>query len=253
MRTRRNRTRYLVEAALACTVLILAGPARGQNAPNIHPSAPRVQAGIVTAVRQVNAYPYALGADQDTWGKISCDAGADQVPIMQTTTIFRIETGSHFYDLSKVCGMDGDFRKPRFYNANDYTNYDTWKRYEQLKIGDRVKMVFKKTSVQLTIRKCQKLGLLTRQQAKIAYRYPLPFGPTGQKANTVYWSHCVYAVPIMDVRIKWSTTEVAGPGAHGTDSHTQTWDFRVVGSGPISAANSTQIGLGYSASLPPPW
>ncbi|MGH9375446.1 MAG: hypothetical protein ACRD1J_04700 [Terriglobia bacterium] len=248
MRTEKNSLHPLLQAAMVCTVLMLAGPAKAQNTPRIHPlSTPLVQPGIVTAVRQFNAYPYALGADKDTWGNIYCEGRSGQIPIKQTA-IFRVETASHFYDLSKVCGMGGDFRWPRTYVGGGNNDYDTWNHWEQLSVGDRVKLVFEMTTVRLSVPTCQRLGLITSSEA-----VKIDFAPLNGEGHKIYQSQCVYQVPIMHVRIKWFTTEVAGVGAHSTDTNIQTWDFRVVGSGSKSLVKTAPIGSGYSASLPPPW
>lgn len=233
--------------AMACAFLTLTVSARAQTTPKIHPpSSPAIRPGVVIAVRRVKAYPYALGAHKSTWGAIYCQGRSGQVPI-KDTYIFRVETTSQFYDLSKVCGMSGDFRWPSSYVGGDNNDYDTWRHYEQLRRGDRVKMIFQMTTVRLPVLKCEELGMLNQSFGNVAA--PTEFS---SKWGKIYKSHCVYKVPIMHVRIKWSTTEVAGVGAHGTDSYVQTWDFRVVGRGPSSMARAEPVGPGYSATLPPP-
>ncbi len=229
--------RCLALIALGCAVALL-GAIGTATAGEIHPSNPRVLHGVVTAVRHVEAYAGALSASATMWGDIQCAPGEYTVAIKQSS-IFRVETASRYYDLSKLCGMGSDFRWPRVYKQHSGYHLYTWNHYEQLKVGERVMILAGTYTVRLAIFKCQALGLINRREARLAYN---PMSITGQK---IYKSHCVYKVPIMHVRISYYTT------ANGTAPIDQTWDFRIVGSGPISAAKTTQIGSGYSASLPP--
>lgn len=215
---------------------------------------PKIMRGTVVAVRKVKAYVNALGADKDEWGNISCESNSGTITIKQTS-LFRVETASCFYDLSKVCGGSVDnFRWPRIYKQGYTEPYD-WKHYDELKIGDKVKLVPKMNPVQLTLRKCETLGLISVNFPKINF-----FGHNSASAVRRYKAYakefrralntrCRYKVPTMDVGIKWSTTEA---GSSSPDVHDDTWDFRVVGSGPKSLANNTPVGPGYSATLPPP-
>lgn len=242
-----------IGAAISAATFLFAGTfSQGTNTPRIHPPiAPRVQVGAVTGGRNAIPYRYALGAQGNAWGNMYCEGRSGQVPIKRTS-IFRVETATHFYDLSKICGMDGDFRWPRTYVGGDNNDYDTWDHWEQLRRGDKVQLILQKTPVRLSLQKCQKLGLISAKDASAAMSIGT-FGLGSTKPQSTYNSHCVYKVPIMHVHIKWSTTEVSGVGAHGTDVNVQTWDFRVVGSGPRVVASATPIGADYSASLPPPW
>lgn len=202
-----------------------------------------VMHGVVSAVRQVKAYANALGASENMWGDIQCIARNDTLTLKQSS-IFRVKTASHYYDLSKVCGMEGDFRWPRDARSFPADKLDTWKHWEQLKIGDHVALLRKMASVQLSAPRCQRLGYLSKS-----------FNPLSMElrrgAMRVYDSHCIYKVPIMHVRIRYSTTAAATNGARGTIQ--QTWDFRVVGSGPLPTAKTAPIGEKYSASLRPAW
>lgn len=204
--------------------------------------------GLVVAAVDVRAYANALGASRNEWGDISCSGRAGNLKIKRTA-IYRIETVRKYFDLSKVCGMRGTFRWPRYHNNDFGTDYDTWTRYEQLRVGDRISMRFRATTVQLSIPRCKKLGFIKQSFAGV---FALP-GSNMDRERKIYETHCAYQVPLMDVRIRWLTTQVTRSGAHGTDVHNDTWSFRIVGEGPASRAKTAPIGPWYKASLRPAW
>lgn len=233
--------RCLAPAIFTCAFLMLgAGRVMAQSNANTQK---HIMHAIVVAAREVRAYANALGASTDMWGDIQCEGRSDTLTLKQSS-VFRVETDSRYYDLSKICGMDGNFRWPRVYTRSTSVSdkVDTWKHWEQLRDGDPVELLFEMTAVQLSVPRCQRLGMLSKS-----------FDPFSAEANSraekIYKAHCVYKVPIMHVRIKYSSTEVG----YGTDINDQTWDFRVVGSGSRSAARTAQIGAEYSGSLPPAW
>lgn len=227
---------------IGCTFIMWAhNEARAQT-----PVQPHVIDGTVTATKDVPAYANALGVGlfSGIAGNIRCLAHNDMVTIKQST-IFRVETDSYYYDLSKVCGMRGDFRWPRDATNFSAVQLDTWDRWEQLKIGEHVGLLREMNRVQLSAPRCKKLGYLSRSFDVLGMEM-------SQRETRIYNSHCVYKVPIMHVMVRYSTTAAAtGGNAPGTIG--QTWDFRIVGSGSIPAAKTTPIGGKYSASLRPAW
>lgn len=240
MRASKTYCRWLVPAVMPCAFLALGS--RRVAAQSSAEIKKHIMRGVAVASRQVPAYVNALGAETNTWGDIYC-MGNDNIPIKQST-IFRVETDSHYYDLSKVCGMSGDFRWPREALSFPVNKLDTWDRWEELHIGDHVALLRATNHVQLSAPRCQRLGYLSKSFNPFSIEM-------SSRAMRTYTSHCVYKVPIMHVRIGYSTTAAATGGALGTIQ--QTWDFRIVGGGPISAAKTTQIGVEYSDSLPPAW
>ena len=230
-----NYMRHHIAAAFACVILTLGiGTAKAQgriSVPNHH-----VMHGTVVAVREVRAYANALGASTNMWGDIQCGL-TDQLTIKKST-IFRVETASHYYDLSKVCGMSGDFRRPS-------PNVDDWQHWEQLRVGDHVDLLFEMTTVQLSIPRCKKLGRLSKSFEFLGLINP---------NYKIYRAHCIYKVPIMHVRIRYSYPSTLAGGSTGPiEQIDQTWDFRLVGTGPRAAAETTEIGSEYSSLLPPAW
>lgn len=235
--------RKLVTAILTigCAFIVLGcNKARAQA-----PEQPHIIEGTVTGARDVPAYPNALGAGifSNMWGNIRCLAHNDMVTIKQST-VFRVETALYYFDLSKVCGMRGDFRWPRNATSFPMDKLDTWNRWEELKIGDHISLLQEMNRVQLSAPRCQKLGYLSKSFDVLSVEM-------NQQAMKTYNSHCVYQVPIVHVRISYTTTAAVTGNASGTID--QTWDFRIVGSGPISTAKTAAIGEQYSASLRPAW
>lgn len=217
-------------------------PAQGGTAQRAAP-----MHGIVTGVRRVKASAVALGASKSIWGAVRCEAGNNTVKISETS-VFRVETATRFYDLSKVCGMRGDFRWPRVYSFGaDIAKIDTWGRYEQLRLGEHVEFLLKPDTVLLPISRCERVGLLTPQQAHRALLDITSFPPGGR----FYHSRCTYTVPLVRVRVKWSTTERRRDFPDSTETKNQTWDFRLVATGRKSTASTRPIGVGYPEKLPP--
>ncbi len=236
----------LVCAMLIYAVLMLGVKgARAQSMKHIH-----VLHGIVTAVRQVKANANVLGASTDMWGNIQCfgcSGASSRTLTIKRSSIFRVETASHYYDLSKICGMRGGFRWPRVYTLRPIiplVNVDTWDHWEQLRVGDRVAMLFETTIVRLPTQRCQQLGMISKSEVgKTILSFWDP------KAMKIYKSHCVYKVSIMHVRVRLASTKV--DDTRHPDINTETWDFMVVGSGPKDSVTTHPIGLHYPDHRPP--
>lgn len=120
MRISEKGLRRLLQAIFVCTVLMLAGPARARRTPEIHPPKIRLEHGVVTGVRRVAPNAAELGALTNVMGRISCFEAS-----IKQTSIFRVETASHYFDLSKLCGGAG-------------TSADFWRDYEHLRIGEQL-------------------------------------------------------------------------------------------------------------------
>lgn len=236
MRTSENGLHHLRRAVFACTILMLAGLANAQHTPEIHPPKIRLQHGGVTAVRSVPAYASALGASTDVMGEIRCISN-NANPTIKQTTIFRVETSSRYFDLSKLC-------------TNDANGYDgpagstAWSNWQRLRVGEPVAFRVVKTTTKLSVPRCQRLGILSKSFDPFSVELD-------SKAEKIYESHCTYDVREAYVRVKRPSYYANNPSPSGF--HYDLWTFRVVDSGPRAAAKTTQIGPSYSVSLPPPW
>lgn len=255
MSVQKKRVQYGVRLTLACAFLAVTGSAMGRSAPRIHPpKGPHIYSGVVVATREVPAYRYALGGQRDEWGHVTCGGPLSERFPIKRTTLFRVETTTRYFDLSKLCGAFGDFRWPRHFKAlvPHEPNFDTEHDWERLVIGDRLKMILEPALVRLSEQSCQKLGLVKAARAPhgVGHRAYLRWQERRRKAVE---EHCTYRVPIMRVRLRWSTTQLDASPRPYTQTFTQTWDFRVVGRGPRSAAKTSVIGADYSPTLAPPW
>lgn len=199
-------------AVLALSILVSPGATYAGNAPRINPMKIRLLQGTVVGTRTVPAYPYAIGALVNPVGEQRCLGLETEI---KETSIFRVETASQYFDLLKWC--------------NGYGTPYSWRRWEHLNMNEPVVFRVVRAPVQLSIRRCEKLGLLTKAQAQQAFNF---LSQSGQK---VYESHCRYSVT--EAYIK---------------SPNKRWIFRVINSGLRSLAKNVQIGASYSASLAPP-
>lgn len=203
----------LMLAVLACVSLVSPIIARATDTPRIHPKKIELLHGVVTGTRTVLAYAAALGASTSPIGDLYC-LGLNKN--IKDSTIFRVETASRYFDLLKWC--------------NGYGTPDSWGHWEQLHVSEMIVFRVIKEPVQLSISRCEDLGLLTKAQAQHAFDF---LSVRGQK---VYRSHCTYSVTEAYVKVP-----------------DERWIFRIVDSGPRYQAKDRRIGASYSASLPPPW
>ncbi|MGH9436749.1 MAG: energy transducer TonB [Terriglobia bacterium] len=120
MRTKKNSLPYSVQAAFACAVLVLAGTAKAQGVAGMHPQKIRLEHGAITGVRWATPNAAELGASTDVMGRISCSEAS-----IKRTSIFRVETASYYFDLSKLCGGAGN-------------EADFWRDYEHLQVGEQL-------------------------------------------------------------------------------------------------------------------
>ena len=240
----------LLCATLIYAVLILG--VQGVRAQNtIH-----ILHGVVTAVRKVKANANVLGASATIWGDVSCD----NIPIKQSS-IFRVETASHYYDLSKICKMSS---MPLFNllslpvrHSRQYPQKNTWNNWEQLRVGDRVEMLLGTTTITLFPSRCQQAGMISKSVLRKIQRIPrfsdwspLPFNKLSNRnmRNMKKWeSRCTYEVPIIHIKIRLVSTD-ANTG--NLKVNTVTWEFRVIGRGPKTSAATHPIGLHYPGHRP---
>lgn len=195
--------------ALACIFLVSPLVAHATDTPRIHPKKIDLLHGVVTGTRTVPAYAAALGASTSPVGDLSCIGGSK----IDHSAIFRVETASRYFDLLKWC--------------NGYGTPDPWDRWEQLHVGETVVFRVINERAQLSISRCENLGLLSKSQAGNALLNPFDKG---------YRSHCIYSVPEAYLKVP-----------------NERWVLRVLDSGPLSQAKNRKIGASYSASLAPPW
>lgn len=212
---RKHRFFSLVSAVLACASLASPVVVRATDTPKIHPKKIELLYGVVTGTRTVPAYAAALGASTSPVGELYC-SGLEKIT---DSTIFRVETASHYFDLLKWC------------NGSRLSSWDHW---EQLHVSETIVFRVVKEPVRLSIKRCQDLGLLSKAQVQLLMeaQFQLDF----LTLRKIYNPHCTYSVKEAYVKIP-----------------DEEWTFRIVGSGPRSQAKNRQVGAGYTASLPPPW
>lgn len=251
MCTRRDEIRWPALVALTCAFLILAGVAKAREVPKIHPPKIHLQRGIVTAVRSVTAYAAALGASTSRMGEIYCYENSSRR--IKRTSIFRVETASRYFDLSKVCNDD----------SSGYDGYGFlygWSIWEHLRIGETVVFRIVKRTTQLSIGRCEEVGILSKSFGALSKSFGKSLDPaqrfqklllSTQKDTKIYKSRCIYPVIEAYVRVKRPSYYIYSNKSAPSGYHYDLWTFRVVGSGPISQANIRRIGLVYSESLPP--
>lgn len=115
-----------------------------------------------------------------------------------------------------------------------FSTAEPWSKWQDLRMRETMTLRIVKNPVQLPIRDCERLGLISKSQAqRIARNF------RSVKGQKLYKSHCSYSVTVADVKVP-----------NGNSMRTY-WVFRIVGSGPRSQAKNRPIGSGYSSSLPP--
>lgn len=237
MLVHKHRPLSLALAVFACVSLVTPMVTRAADTPKIHPKKIELLHGVVTGTRTVPAYAAALAARAGTMGEIYC-ADSDSAKI-KSSTIFRVRTASRYFDLSKLCTNDMAFDDYAF----QHSQY-TWDHWQRLHVGEAVTLRVVKRTEQLSIPRCEDLGLLSKPQVQLASDL---FSSAGRK---VYRSHCIYGVTEAYVKVRRPSYYV---GHVQRGYHYDLWTFRVVDGGPLSQAKNKRIGAGYSASLPPPW
>lgn len=209
-----NRIFSLTIAVLTCAFLTASGVVcANDNTPRIHPKRIELLHGTVTGKRIVPAYAAALGAWTNQFGELYCPGFNQKI---KDSAIFRVQTASRYFDLLKWCNGYGPIR--------------SWGHWEQLTVGEKVVFRVVKESAQLSIPRCENLGLLSKAQAQLAVDF---LSVKGQK---IYKSHCKYSITEAYVKVP-----------------DERWIFRIVDSGPRSQTKNRRIGASYSPSLPPPW
>ncbi len=158
----KHRVVSFILAVLASSVLVSPEAALASDTSRIHPKKIELLHGVVTAVRTVPAYAAALGASTGQMGVMSCHEYA----IMKITasTIFRVETASRYFDLSKLCTNDMAFD----YAIPSNIRY-SWNHWQQLHAGETVTFRVVKRTAQLSIPRCENLGLLSKAQTRLAF------------------------------------------------------------------------------------
>lgn len=205
--------RHLALTMFACLLATLPMSANAAGVPKIHPKKIDLQYAVVTNTRTVPAYAAALGASTNPVGELSCLGGEK----IKSSSIFRVETTSRYFDLLKWC--DG------------YGTPSPWGHWEHLRVGEKVVFRIVKEPVRLSISRCEQLGLFTKAQANAMYGQLGLFDPY----NKTYMKHCTYSL---------STAYIKTPN--------ERWIYRIIDSGPLSQSKHRRVGVSYSASLPPP-
>lgn len=229
----------------AISFVFLASPVGAQTtgAPRMHAKPISLLHGAVTSERVYPAYAAALGASTSPMGAVQCLYNNGGGGTIRRTTIFRVETASRYFDLSKLC-------------TNDLSGYDgpghssAWRAWQHLRIGEAVVMRIVKHLTRLSVPRCHRLGMLSKSVNPFGADTFLGNSAKAKKDERIYESHCTYNVAEAYVRVRLPSYSINGPT--GT-YHVDRWTFRIVDSGLRSHAKSTQVGDGYSASLPPPW
>ncbi len=200
MRASENSLPQLLQAVFACIVLMLAGPTKAQRIPEIHHPKTKLEHGVVSGVRWTAPNAAELGATTDMMNRISCFEAS-----IKQTSIFRVETASHYFDLSKLCGGAGG-------------EADFWRNYENLQMGERLTFRITKETEPRTTDQASRCHFLTEKDFQRCEELRLR-GPA-----KLWQARC-------------TCQETYAYVEHGKMG---TWQFLVVGSGPRSKAEAAQ-------------
>lgn len=133
--------------ALVCASLAVPVAAHSASTPTIRPKKIELFHIIVTGKRMVLAYAAALGASTSPMGEVQCVDNDSGGVVIKRTAIFRVESTSRYFDLSKLC-------------TNDIVGYDypyrstAWRHWQHLLIGEAAVLRILRRSERLSIPRC---------------------------------------------------------------------------------------------------